>query len=175
MSRAASPVLGGAFLFIVENIVYLQGQITLNKKIPHMNNLIIKRSQLVEAQFTGTPAAGKKYQFTDVPNISRNNIIIYGFEAFSATQLSVTPNNNTVIAAADTDQICITLVDDQNRERIYQLPYYTAIRSLNGGFVLMTQPFILNLTRSYVQLTDATGVSTNEVACINLYYSIVGE
>jgi len=39
----------------------------------------------------------------------------------------------------------------------------------------MTQPFILNLTRSYVQLTDATGVSTNEVACINLYYSIVGE
>ena len=46
-----------------------------------MNNLIIKRSQLVEAQFTGTPAAGKKYQFTEVPNISRNNIIIYGFEA----------------------------------------------------------------------------------------------
>ncbi len=140
-----------------------------------MNNLIIKRSQLVEAQFTGTPAAGKKYQFTEVPNISRNNIIIYGFEAFSAAQLSVTPNNNTVIAAADTDQICITLVDSENRERIYQLPYYTAIRSQNGGFVLMVQPFVLNLTRSYVQLTDATGVSTNEVACINLYYSIVGE
>lgn len=140
-----------------------------------MNNLIIKRSQLVEAQFTGAPAAGKKYQFTEVPNISRNNIIIYGFEAFSAAQLSTTPNNNTVIAAADTDQICITLVDSDNRERIYQLPYYTAIRSLNGGFVLMTQPFILNLTRSYVQLTDATGVSTNEVACINLYYAIVGE
>ena len=32
MSRAASPVLGGAFLFIAENIVYLQGQITLTKK-----------------------------------------------------------------------------------------------------------------------------------------------
>ena len=45
-----------------------------------MNNLIIKRSQLVEAQFTGTPAIGKKYAFTQVPNISRNNIIIYGFE-----------------------------------------------------------------------------------------------
>jgi hypothetical protein len=140
-----------------------------------MNNLIIKRSQLIEAQFTGTPAAGKKYQFTEIPNISRNNIIVYGFEAFTATQLAVTPNNNTVIASGVSDQLVVTLIDNDNKERVYQLPYYTAIRSLNGGFVLMVKPFILNLTRSYVQITSATGISANEVASINLYYSIVGE
>ena len=140
-----------------------------------MNNLIIKRSQLVEAQVVGTPAAGKKYQFTDVPNISRNNILIYGFEAFTAAQLSTTPNNNTVIPAATSDQLVVTLIDNNNKELIYQLPYYTAIRSLNGGFVLMVKPFILNLTRSYIQLTDATGISENQVACVNLYYSIIGE
>jgi len=140
-----------------------------------MNNLIIKRSQLIEAQFTGTPATGKKYQFTEIPNISRNNIVIYGFEAFTATQLSVTPNNNTVVASGVSDQLVVTLIDNDNKERVYQLPYYTAIRSLNGGFVLMVKPFILNLTRSYVQITSATGISANEVASINLYYSIVGE
>jgi hypothetical protein len=140
-----------------------------------MNNLIIKRSQLIEAQFTGTPAAGKKYQFTEIPNISRNNIIVYGFEAFTATQLAVTPNNNTVIAAGVSDQLVVTLIDSDNKERIYQLPYYTAIRSLNGGFVLMVKPFILNLTRSYVQITSATGINANEVASFNLYYSIIGE
>ena len=140
-----------------------------------MNNLIIKRSQLIEAQFTGTPAAGKKYQFTEIPNISRNNIIVYGFEAFTATQLAVTPNNNTVVASGVSDQLVVTLIDSDNKERIYQLPYYTAIRSLNGGFVLMVKPFILNLTRSYVQITDATGVNANEVASFNLYYSIIGE
>jgi hypothetical protein len=140
-----------------------------------MNNLIIKRSQLIEAQFTGTPASGKKYQFTEIPNISRNNIIVYGFEAFTATQLAVTPNNNTVVAAGVSDQLVVTLIDSDNKERIYQLPYYTAIRSLNGGFVLMVKPFILNLTRSYVQITDATGISSNQVASFNLYYSIVGE
>jgi len=140
-----------------------------------MNNLIIKRSQLVEAQIVGTPAAGKKYQFTDVPNISRNNIIIYGFEAFTAAQLAVTPNNNTVIASDKSDQLVITFVDNENREIIYQLPYYTAIRSLNGGFVLMVKPFILNLTRSYVQITSASGLSENQVASVNLYYSIIGE
>jgi hypothetical protein len=140
-----------------------------------MNNLIIKRSQLIEAQFTGTPAAGKKYQFTEIPNISRNNIIVYGFEAFTATQLAVTPNNNTVVAAGVSDQLVVTLIDNDNKERVYQLPYYTAIRSLNGGFVLMVKPFILNLTRSYVQITSATGINANEVASFNLYYSIIGE
>lgn len=140
-----------------------------------MNNLIIKRSQLIEAQFSGTPAAGKKYQFLEIPNISRNNIIVYGFEAFTATQLAVTPNNNTVIAASTQDQMVITLIDNDNKERVYQLPYYTAIRSLNGGFVLMVKPFILNLTRSYVQLTSTTGINANEVASLNLYYSIIGE
>ena len=139
-----------------------------------MNNLIIKRSQLIEAQFTGTPAAGKKYQFTEIPNISRNNIIVYGFEAFTATQLAVTPNNNTVVAAGVSDQLVVTLIDSDNKERIYQLPYYTAIRSLNGGFVLVVKPFILNLTRSYVQITSATGINANEVASFNLYYSIIG-
>ena len=140
-----------------------------------MNNLIIKRSQLIEAQFTGTPATGKKYQFTEIPNISRNNIVIYGFEAFTATQLAVTPNNNTVVASGVSDQLVVTLIDNDNKERVYQLPYYTAIRSLNGGFVLMVKPFILNLTRSYVQITSATGINANEVASFNLYYSIVGE
>ena len=140
-----------------------------------MNNLIIKRSQLIEAQFTGTPAAGKKYQFTEIPNISRNNIIVYGFEAFTATQLAVTPNNNTVVASGVSDQLVVTLIDNENKERVYQLPYYTAIRSLNGGFVLMVKPFILNLTRSYVQITSASGINANEVASFNLYYSIVGE
>jgi hypothetical protein len=140
-----------------------------------IDNLVIKRSQLVEAQITGTAAVGKRYQFTEVPNISRNNIIIYGFECFTAAQLAVTPNNNTVIASTVSDQLCVTLVDNDNQERIYQLPYYTGIRSLNYGFVFRVKPFVMNLTRSYIQITNASGISANEVACLNLYYSIVGE
>jgi hypothetical protein len=140
-----------------------------------MNNLIIKRSQLVEAQFTGTVAVGKKYAFTQVPNISRNNIIIYGFEVFTATQLVTTPSNNTVVPANAGHHITITFVDDNNVERIYQIPYYSLISSLNGGFIRMVKPFILNLTKSYVQCVSTTNISTDQVACVNLYYSIVGE
>ena len=140
-----------------------------------MNNLIIKRSQLLQAQIVSTPAVGKKYQFTEIPNLSRNNIIVYGVEAYTSTQLATTPTNYTPISSSAQTNLVVTFVDNNNKERIYQLPYYSAIRSLNGGFVLMFKPFILNVTRSYVQLTNTSNVNANEVAVFNIYYSIVGE
>lgn len=140
-----------------------------------MNNLIIKRSQIVEAQVVGTPATARKYQFLDVPNIGQNNCLVYGLEVFSADQLATTPNNNTVLAAADIPQVTVTLRDINKREFLYQIPAYTLVRSLNGGFITMIQPRVINLTDCYIQLTGTTGIAQNEVLAINLYYSIVGE
>lgn len=138
-----------------------------------MNNLIIKRSQLVRAKVTGTPTTGNKYYYTEVPNLSRNNIILYGFEVFSATQLAKTPQNETVIAAAAIDQVVCTWRDNKKQEFVYQMPAYTAVRSLNGGFIILMKPRIINLTDSYIQLTDTTGVNTNEVVAVNMYYDLI--
>ncbi len=140
-----------------------------------MNNLIIKRSQLIEAQIKGSVGVGKNYPFTQIPNISRNNIIIYGFELFSATQLAVTPTNNTVVAATALPNIVITFVDNNNVQRVYQIPAYTLVSSLNGGFIKMVKPFILDLTSSFVQLVSTSNVNLNESVSLNLYYTIVGE
>jgi hypothetical protein len=140
-----------------------------------MNNLIIKRSQLVRAQITGTPAVGNKYYYTDVPNLSRNNVILYGFEVFTATQLAKTPQNETVIPGTTNDQVVMTWRDNRKVEFVYQMPIYTAIRSLNGGFIVLLKPRIINLTDSYIQLVDTTGISTNEVLAVNIYYDVVGE
>ena len=140
-----------------------------------MNNLIIKRSQLVRAQITGTPAVGNKYYFTDVPNLSRNATILYGYEIFTATQLAKTPQNETVIAGSANDQVVLTWRDNRKVEFVYQMPIYTAIRSLNGGFIVLIKPRIINLTDSYIQLVDTTGISANEVLAVNIYYDVVGE
>lgn len=140
-----------------------------------MNNLIIKRSQIVRAQVSGTPAVGNKYYFTDVPNLSRNNVILYGFEIFTAAQLAKTPQNETVIPQATQDQVVITWRDNNKVEFVYQMPIYTAIRANNGGFIVLLKPRIINLTDSYIQLTDAAGISSNEVVAANIYYDIVGE
>ena len=141
-----------------------------------MNNLIIKRSQIVEAQFTGTPAVGKKYQFLEVPNLTRNNILLYGYEVYSRTQLRATPLGNDVILAADVHNIVLSFRDTNKVEFVYQAPIDSLIRSNVGGFITMITPRLINLTDSYVQITSAANtITTDEVVAVNLYYSLPGE
>lgn len=140
-----------------------------------MNNLIIKRSQIVECQFTGTPATNKRYPFLVIPNLSRNNIILYGIEALTADQLAVTPNSNTVIASSNAVNVVVTLRDNNKDEFLYQYPIYNLIRRNVGGFFTLLKPRIINLTDCSCQLVSAGTISTNQVAAFNLIYSIVGE
>jgi hypothetical protein len=65
--------------------------------------------------------------------------------------------------------------DNNKIEFVYQMPIYTAIRSLNGGFIVLLKPRIINLTDSYIQLTSTSGISSNQVVAANIYYDIVGE
>ena len=140
-----------------------------------MNNLIIKRSQLVEAQITGSVAIGKKYPFLEIPNLSRNNVLLYGYSVYSRTQLRATPMGNDVIQAADVHNVVLSFRDVNKVEFVYQEPIYNAIRSNVGGFITMITPRLINLTDSYVQLTDVGSINVNEVVAVSLYYSLPGD
>jgi hypothetical protein len=137
-----------------------------------MDNLIIKRSQIIEAQITGTPTVGKRYFFTDIPQLARLNIIIYGIEAFTSTQLAVSPQSGNAVVGTSTG-IALTLRDQNKLEFAYQIPYYTLIRANNSGLVVLFTPKTINLTDCFVQLTATTGINANDVACFNLYYDFV--
>lgn len=136
-----------------------------------MNNLVIKRSQIVEAKLAGSLAVGNRYFFQDIPNLSRNNIIVYGIEAFTETQLAVAPSGLTTVGTST--GIVVTLRDNQKQEFMYQVPYFTLIRANNAGLIVMMKPRIINLTDCYVNLTDVTGLTVNEVAAFNLYYDLI--
>jgi len=135
-----------------------------------MNNLVIRRSQLVEAVIVGTPTTGLRYKFTEIPNLSRNNIILYGVEAYSAAELSVSPSGKTSIAAADVVNITVTLKDSENLEFVYQMPLYDLIRSNNAGFITILQPRLINLTDCYIELNATSGISAGEVVLFNFFY-----
>lgn len=137
-----------------------------------MDNLIIKRSQIIEAQIVGTPAVGKRYFFTDIPQLSRINIVIYGLEAFTSTQLTTSPQSSNAVVSTSTG-ISVTLRNQAKVEFAYQIPYYTLIRSNNAGLVVLFTPTTINLTDCYVQLSNTTGINSNDVACFNLYYDFV--
>ena len=139
-----------------------------------MDNLIIKRSQIIEAKIVGTPATNNRYFFTDVPALSRLNIVIYGLEAFTSTQLAVSPQSSNPVVSISTG-ICVTLRNQAKVEFAYQIPYYTLIRANNGGFIVMVKPRIINLTDCYVQIVQVGTITTQMVAAFKLYYSIVGE
>lgn len=140
-----------------------------------MNNLIIKRSQLAEAQVSGSVAVGKKYQFLEIPNLSRNNILLYGFEVYSASQLSNTPNGNVVISAANIPNVVLSFRDTNKVEFVYQVPTFSLIRANVGGFISMITPRLINLTDSYIQLTATGSINVDEVLAVNLYYSLPNE
>ena len=138
-----------------------------------MNNIIIKNSQLVTATFEGTPTVTRRYKFNDIPNLSRNNIVLYGIEAYSASQLTNTSDGQDVIAATDALNVTVTLKDNNQNEFIYQMPYYNLIRSQNGGFVILLEPKIINLTDCYVQINNVGSIAAGDQAVFNFYYDFV--
>jgi len=138
-----------------------------------MNNIIIKNSQLVTATIEGTPTLNRRYKFNDIPNLSRNNIVLYGIEAYSASQLTKTSDGQDVIALADTLGITVTLKDNNQNEFVYQMPYYNLIRNENGGFVILLEPKIINLTDCYIQINSVAGLATGDQAVFNFYYDFV--
>ena len=125
----------------------------------------------MEARLAGSLAVGNRYYFQDIPNLSRNNVILYGIEAFTDSQLAVAPSGNTVVGAST--GILVTLRDNMKQEFMYQVPYFTLIRANNAGLIVMMKPRIINLTDCYVELTSTSGLTLNEVVAFNFYYDLI--
>jgi len=136
-----------------------------------MNNLVIKRSQQIEFRLTGSIATGKRYFATDIPNLSRNNVVVYGIEFFTSAQETTTPTGNTVTSVST--GTVVTLRDNKKQEFMYQVPMYTLIRANNAGLIVLMKPRIINLTDCYVQLTNTTGITLNDSVAANIYYDLI--
>jgi hypothetical protein len=136
-----------------------------------MNNLVIKRSQQIEFRLTGAIATGKRYFATDIPNLSRNNVVVYGIEFFTSAQEATTPTGNTVTSVST--GTVVTLRDNKKQEFMYQVPQYTLIRANNAGLIVLLKPRIINLTDCYVQLTNTTSITLGESVAANIYYDLV--
>jgi hypothetical protein len=134
-----------------------------------MYSLAIKRTQLVECVLN-TVAVGQRFQFQDVPEISRNNIVLYGIEAFTATQLVTSPDARTVVPIGT--GLVVNLKNALNEEFVYNIPYFSLIRSQNGGFFFsFAEGIDIQLTNCTVQITNNTSLVANQAAVFNLVYA----
>lgn len=135
-----------------------------------MQNLVIKRAQLVECKLKDSLAVGRRYKFTDIPNISRLNIALYGIEAYTESQLGVMPSGETLVSAAASINALVTLSDVNNEQFVYRQPVTSLVRANNSGFVTMFEPRIINLTDCYVELSATTNFTADEVIAFTIYY-----
>ncbi len=138
-----------------------------------MQNAIIKNSLLAEARIVSTPAVGQTFFFDDVPDISKNNIVVYGIIGYSATQLALSPQQRTVIAAAGVPSLALTIVDSNGVTLVQRMPVYDTVRSLNGGFIAVFDDLRMNLTRSYVEVMATTSLNVNESFVCELLYRYI--
>lgn len=130
--------------------------------------MIITNSYLVELNLPSI-ALGQRYTFLDVPQLRYNAVIIDGIEAFTSTQLAVSPNNKNIITANAATNIVITLVVDETEE-LYQIPYYTLISSNNAGLIREFANKRINLVKSYATILNTTGLTAGESLIFNFYY-----
>ena len=136
-----------------------------------MNNLVIKRSQQIQFVLAGSVATGRRYFATDIPNLSRNNVVVYGIEFFTASQQATTPTGLTVVSTST--GINVTLRDNKKQEFMYQVPMYTLIRANNAGLIVLLKPRIINLTDCYVQVTNTSSLNAGEAVAANIYYDLI--
>lgn len=136
-----------------------------------MQEVIIKKSQLVEAQITGTPAALQTYNFLPNNELSSKRIALYGIEAYTAAQLTTDNSGNAVIPANGAPSITFTLVTKGNVQTIKEMPVVNAIRSSNNGFILPLDNLEVTLDKCFITLNAATNLTLGQVVLFNFYYT----
>lgn len=134
-----------------------------------MNNLLIKKSELVEIYIAAT-AAGSVSLFRPSQNLIGKKIRVYGLAAYTASQIAVAPSGRTVIPNADAVNLVVNLVENANDSSIDAHPYYDLIRANVGGFVTLVEPRIFDIDKCFLQGMAAGTLATTQSALINIYY-----
>lgn len=135
-----------------------------------MQNVIIQRSVLAEARIVAAPAIGQQYMFDPVQEIATNNILLYGIIGYSSTQLVKSPQNRPVVPVGGVPSLALTICTSSASKLVWRMPIYDTVRSLNGGFVATFNNLPINLTQSYIEIMDTTGVSVGDSFVCELLY-----
>lgn len=133
-----------------------------------MQNLIIKNTSLAEINMGSSFAAGQQYKFPDVPQL--RDVITTGIICHALNvDYNVSTAGNAIVNAAKLQQSILFLYV-KGVQVVYQLPCYSLVPSVNGGFIRMFGKLEIDIPKSYVQLTGASGFSTNDTYAFTFIY-----
>lgn len=123
--------------------------------------------QLVWATVTGTPA-GNYVNFPDQPEL-RTGVKVIGIEAWSDTYITATPDNVTVISAADAVKLTFNFYEGAVM-RLRQVPFASLAPGLNSGIWRETEPFLVNWQKSQVYVNNALSTAAARTVPLVVHY-----
>lgn len=125
---------------------------------------IIEKSYLAELNIA-TVSAGTNYKFIDIPQL--RDAVVYGISAYSQADCLTSPNQKTVINAPA--NILVTFVIGEDEE-IYQMAYNDLRPAYNAGLIRVFKDKRINFQKSYITITNATGLNNGESVLFNFIY-----
>jgi hypothetical protein len=130
---------------------------------------VTERSLTIEVKLTST-SIGAQIVFPDNQIIRGENIVVYGIESFTSDQITVTPSGNSVVSSTGAKGIILNFLDDKSINLVNQMPYFALNAASNSGVVREFKPFKCVLQKSFVTVTDASGLSVGQSVFFNLIY-----
>lgn len=97
---------------------------------------------------------------------------IEAIEAYSVSELPLTPNGNTVVNPFVLSMSFLNLRDKESgRDDLYQIPLVDARRTFNnGGFVERFKPVQIDISQSKITIANPAAVTVGEYFAIRFYY-----
>jgi len=140
--------------------------------------IAVCRQDLLEIPIDNTPAQGNQYKFQLTQNNFLNvpDVIIYGIEVLSTTEMAVSPTGRTLITAANVPNLILNIFERGQTTQFGRNYPATRLRpSLYDGITQYFNPRPIDLNLSYVQMVAAGTMASGESICLNVYYKKVGE
>lgn len=133
-------------------------------------NVVTGFSYTTEIKLNTTPAVGDRIPFNDIPILRQGQVKIQGIKCYDATAISLSPNNNTVIAAAAVPGLTLVFQVDANEEQIKETPVYDLIPYYNGGIIRAFNNLFINLTKSYLVVEDSSVLTGGTALVVEFIY-----
>jgi hypothetical protein len=130
---------------------------------------VTERSLVVEVQLTSINQ-GTQFVFPDNQIIRGQNIMVYGFESYTASSVTKTPSGNSLVTDSGASGLTLNFLDDKSINLVNQIPYNALNTYLMGGVVREFKPFRMVLQKSFVSISDSTNLSINQSILLNILY-----
>lgn len=111
------------------------------------------------------PGAGSNINFPNVPQLQYANI--YGIEAITGNELLTSTTGKTLVTTLTG---LVAVFQEKNFDRVYQYPVYNLNTISRYGIIPAFKPFVIDWQKSYIKITNVTGLSANESIVFGFHY-----